>query len=99
MQMANHWSRDKRTEKLMAQQVFGNNNAGLSGARRLEQAGGCSREAEGRRSLLAAIVKFSEDAIRFVNLDGTIPSRNAGAPCPYGFTEAEVPGKLITIMH
>jgi len=51
MQMANHLSPDKRTEKLMAEQVFGNNEAELSGARRLEQADGFSREDEGRRSL------------------------------------------------
>jgi hypothetical protein len=34
MQMANHLCPDKRAEKLMAEQVFGNNEAELSGARR-----------------------------------------------------------------
>jgi PAS domain-containing protein len=99
MQMANHLSPDKRAQKFMAEQVFCNNDAELSGARRLEQAGGCSREAEERQSLLAAIVEFSEDAILSMNLDGIIQSWNAGAQRLYGFTEAEVLGKPITIRH
>jgi len=38
-------SPDNRTEKLMAEQVCGNKDAELSGARLLEQAGSCRGEA------------------------------------------------------
>jgi hypothetical protein len=43
--MADHLSPDNRTEKLMAEQVCGNKDAELSGARLLEQAGSCRGEA------------------------------------------------------
>jgi hypothetical protein len=49
MQMANHLSSDKRTEKLMAEHVFGNKDAELSGTRLLEHAGSCRCEAESLR--------------------------------------------------
>jgi hypothetical protein len=55
MQMANHLCPDKRTEKRMAEQVFGNKDAELSGARLLEQAGSCRCEAESLRWLRARV--------------------------------------------
>jgi hypothetical protein len=55
MQIANHLSPDKRTEKLMAEQVFGKKDAELSGARILEQAGSCRGESESLRWLRARV--------------------------------------------
>jgi PAS domain S-box-containing protein len=46
----------------------------------------------------AAIVEWSEDAIISGTLDGIIISWNAGAQRMYGYTEAEVVGKPITIL-
>jgi PAS domain S-box-containing protein len=46
----------------------------------------------------AAIVESSEDAIISGTLDGLIVSWNAGARRMYGYTEAEVTGKPITIL-
>ena len=46
----------------------------------------------------AAIVESSEDAIASGTLDGIIASWNAGAQHMYGYTEAEVVGKPITIL-
>lgn len=98
MQMANHLSPDKRTEKLMAEQVFGNNEAELQGHAVWNRLAVLAvKPKEGGHS--AAIVEFSEDAILSMNLDGIMQSWNAGAQRLYGFTEAEVLGKPITIRH
>jgi PAS domain-containing protein len=94
--MANHSFPDKRTERLLAEKVFGNKGAELSETRRLEQAGSCRREAKAGRPVLAAIVEFSEDAILSGNLGGITQSWNAGAQRSYGFAEAEIIGKPIT---
>jgi two-component system, sensor histidine kinase and response regulator len=47
---------------------------------------------------LAAIVESSEDAIVTKDLHGTITSWNAGAQRLYGYTEADVRGKSISIL-
>jgi hypothetical protein len=55
MQIANHLFPDKRTEKLMAERLFRNKDAELSGARLLEQAGSCRCEAKRLRWLRARV--------------------------------------------
>jgi PAS domain S-box-containing protein len=54
-------------------------------------------EAEEHRRL-AAIVKFSDDAIIGKTLDGVIVSWNAGAELIYGYTAEEAIGKPISIL-
>jgi PAS domain S-box-containing protein len=53
---------------------------------------------EGRLSLLASIVEFSADAIITMTADGTITSWNRGAERVYGYTEAEVMGRPVSIL-
>jgi PAS domain S-box-containing protein len=50
------------------------------------------------RLRLSAIVESSDDAIATGTLDGIIVSWNAGAQKIYGYTEAEVVGKPITML-
>ena len=57
-----------------------------------------SQAAMGARLRLATIVESSDDAIASGTLDGIIVSWNAGAQRMYGYTEAEVLGKPITIL-
>ena len=57
-----------------------------------------SQAAMGARLRLATIVESSDDAIASGTLDGIIVSWNAGAQRMYGYTEAEVVGKPITIL-
>src|SRR5579864_6909635 len=56
------------------------------------------KKAEEARFRHAAVVESSEDAIASGTLDGIIVSWNAGAQQMYGYTEAEVVGKPITIL-
>jgi PAS domain S-box-containing protein len=57
------------------------------------------RKAEETRSLLAAIVEFSDDAIIAETLeDGVITSWNRGAERIYGYSSEEVVGKTISIL-
>jgi PAS domain S-box-containing protein len=56
------------------------------------------KKAEEARFRDAAIIQSSEDAIASGTLDGMIVSWNAGAQRMYGYTEAEVIGKPITIL-
>ena len=56
------------------------------------------KAAEEARSRFAAIIESSEDAIASGTLDGIIISWNEGAQRIYGYTEAEVIGKPITIL-
>ena len=52
------------------------------------------RRAEGDRSLLAAIVSSSDDAIVSTNLDGTITSWNLGGEKVLGYTAEEAIGEV-----
>ncbi|MBD2465117.1 PAS domain S-box protein [Oscillatoria sp. FACHB-1407] len=56
------------------------------------------RQAQAASSQLAAIVESSNDAIIGIALDGSIQSWNAGAERIYGYSQAEVYGKLITLL-
>jgi PAS domain S-box-containing protein len=54
------------------------------------------RQAEAARTLLAAIVESSEDAILSKTLDGIITSWNQGAERLYGYPAAEMVGQSLT---
>jgi PAS domain S-box-containing protein len=54
--------------------------------------------AEEAKSVHAAIVESSEDAISSVTLDGVILTWNAGAQRMFGYTEKEAVGKPVTLI-
>jgi PAS domain S-box-containing protein len=56
------------------------------------------RHAEETRSRLAALVKFSDDAIIGKDLNGVITSWNDGAARLFGYTAAEAVGRSITML-
>jgi two-component system, cell cycle sensor histidine kinase and response regulator CckA len=57
-----------------------------------------SKQAEEKNLWLAAIVESSDDAIIGKTLDGTITSWNKGAANIYGYQDAEVLGKPISLL-
>ncbi len=63
-----------------------------------ELAEGRARELEKSRSLLEAIVNNSFDAIIAINEDYQITSWNHGAFNLYGYTEAEVKNKIVSLL-
>ena len=52
----------------------------------------------GLRSLLAAVVEWSPDAIIPATLDGVITGWNAGAAAMYGYTAEEIVGRNVTVL-
>jgi PAS domain S-box-containing protein len=63
--------------------------------------GGISRPADDAqtRSLLAAIVESSVDAITSMTLDGIITSWNPGAEVIYGYTAEEMTGRHVSVLY
>jgi PAS domain S-box-containing protein len=55
-------------------------------------------EVDHARSLLAALVEFSADAILSATLDGTITSWNRGAERLYGYAAEEIVGRPVTLL-
>jgi two-component system, cell cycle sensor histidine kinase and response regulator CckA len=51
------------------------------------------------RSLLAAIVESSVDAIASMTLDGIVTSWNSGAEAIYGYTAAEMTGRHVSVLY
>jgi two-component system, cell cycle sensor histidine kinase and response regulator CckA len=51
------------------------------------------------RSLLAAIVESSADAITSVDLDGIVTSWNSGAEAMYGYTAEEMTGRHVSALY
>jgi two-component system cell cycle sensor histidine kinase/response regulator CckA len=62
------------------------------------ETGRAAADAE-RRSLLAAIVESSVDAIASMSMDGIITSWNAGAEAMYGYTAEEMTGQHVSVLY
>jgi PAS domain S-box-containing protein len=65
----------------------------------LSQQSQARERAEERVHQLAAIVEHSSDAIIATSLDGTILTWNHGAERLYGYTQAEVQGRHVSLLH
>jgi two-component system, OmpR family, sensor histidine kinase VicK len=65
----------------------------------LNQQSRAREQAEERLHQLAAIVESSNDAIVATTLDGTILTWNYGAERLYGYTQDEVRGRHISLLH
>ena len=52
-----------------------------------------------KRSLLAAIVESSVDAIASMSLDGIVTSWNSGAEAIYGYTAEEMTGRHVSVLY
>ncbi|HEY9016080.1 MAG TPA: PAS domain S-box protein, partial [Gemmatimonadales bacterium] len=65
----------------------------------LTQQSHAREKAEETLHQLAAIVEYSNDAIIATNLDGTILTWNTAAERLYGYTEEQVRGSHISILH
>jgi PAS domain S-box-containing protein len=63
-----------------------------------QQRSEAERTAEVNQARLAAIVQSSDDAILSKTLDGIITSWNTGAERLYGYTQAEVVGKHVSLL-
>jgi two-component system cell cycle sensor histidine kinase/response regulator CckA len=62
------------------------------------ETGRAAADAE-QRSLLAAIVESSVDAIASMSMDGIITSWNAGAEAMYGYTAEEMTGQHVSVLY
>jgi PAS domain S-box-containing protein len=65
----------------------------------LSQQSHAREKAEERVHQLAAIVEHCNDAIIATSLDGTILTWNAGAERLYGYSQAEVQGRHVSLLH
>jgi PAS domain S-box-containing protein len=65
----------------------------------LNQQSRAREQAEERLHQLAAIVESSNDAILATSLDGTILTWNYGAERLYGYTQSEVQGRHVSLLH
>jgi PAS domain S-box-containing protein len=65
----------------------------------LSQQSHAREKAEEQVHQLAAIVEHSNDAIIATSLDGTILTWNAGAERLYGYSQAEVQGRHVSLLH
>jgi two-component system cell cycle sensor histidine kinase/response regulator CckA len=52
-----------------------------------------------KRSLLAAIVESSADAIASMTMDGIVTSWNPGAEAIYGYTAEEITGRHVSVLY
>ena len=60
--------------------------------------GRAASDDDGLRSLLAAVVEWSPDAILGKTLDGMITSWNGGAAAMYGYTAEEIVGRNVSVL-
>lgn len=65
----------------------------------LNQQSDAREKAEERLHQLAGIVEHSNDAIFATTLDGTVLTWNAGAERLYGYTDEEMRGRQVTLLH
>lgn len=87
------WSlRVEQTSRRRAQSLAASNLA-------LTQQSHAREKAEETLHQLAAIVEHSNDAIIATTLDGTILTWNAGAELLYGYSQNEVRGRPIALLH
>jgi PAS domain S-box-containing protein len=87
------WSlRVEQTSRRRARSLAASNLA-------LSQQSDAREKAEETLHQLAAIVEHSNDAIFAASLDGTILTWNAGAERLYGYTQEEMRGRQVSILH
>jgi PAS domain S-box-containing protein len=87
------WSlRVEQTSRRRARSLAASNLA-------LIQQSDAREKAEEKVHQLAAIVEHSNDAIFATTLDGTILTWNAGAERLYGYTDEEMRGRQVSVLH
>jgi PAS domain S-box-containing protein len=87
------WSlRVEQTSRRRARSLAASNLA-------LSQQSHAREKAEEILHQLAAIVEYSNDAIIATTLDGTILTWNAGAERLYGYSQTEVQGRHVSLLH